>query len=175
MVAPGAAARIRGVATGVLTAALAVAAHGVGSGAAPGGAVVVQLTVIAAMTGALAATSPRAAQARVLLCLLAIGQLLGHLMLSATGHHHTVASAPPAWVMLTAHLVAIAVGAALIAAADRLSRAVSRTVLAVVRVVAEPAPAPRVVGVRRAEQPLRSTLLLAASVTHRGPPVGHAR
>jgi hypothetical protein len=174
MPTPAVAARIRGVATGLLTAALTLAAHGVGSAAVPSGPAVVALSVVAATIGTLATTWTRATQTRVLLCLLAIGQLIGHLLLSAVGHHHTVASAPPAWVMLAAHVVAIAAGAVLIAAGDRLCRAVSRTVLAVVRTAVAPAPAPRMVATRRADQPLRSTLLLAASVTHRGPPVGHA-
>ena len=67
--------RLRGTAAGLLTAALAVAAHSVGSGAPPTGAVVAQLAVLAATVGALAATIARAADARVLLGLLAAGQL----------------------------------------------------------------------------------------------------
>ena len=80
------AARLRGTATGLLTAALAVAAHAVGSGVPPTGAVVAQLAVLAATVGALAATIARAADARVLLGLLAAGQLCGHVILSAVGH-----------------------------------------------------------------------------------------
>jgi hypothetical protein len=166
------AARIRGVATGLLTAALAVAAHTVGGGAPPTGAAAVQLAVLAATVGALAAILTRATQARVLVGLLAAGQLLGHLMLGAVGHHHTVSAAPPAAAMLAAHLAAITVGAGLIAAGDRLWRAVSRAVRAVVRVVCPPVGVVAVVAARRADQPLRSALLLAASVSHRGPPVG---
>jgi hypothetical protein len=168
------AARIRGVATGLLTAALAVAAHAVGGGAPPSGAATVQLAVLAATVGALAAALNRATEARVLAGLLAAGQLLGHLMLGAIGHHHTVSAAPPAAAMLAAHLTAIAVAAGLIAAGDRLWRAVSRSVRAVVRIVCPPVAAVVVVAARRADQPLRSALLLAASVSHRGPPVGFA-
>src|SRR5690349_8507438 len=96
--------RLRGLATGLLTAALAVAAHGVGGGAPPEGAATAQLMVLAAVIGALAASFPRAAQAPVLVCLLAAGQLLGHLLLSAVGHHHAGSAGPPAGVMLSAHL-----------------------------------------------------------------------
>ena len=78
---PGA--RLRGTAAGLLTAALTVAAHSIGSGAPPTGAVVAQLAVLAATVGALAATIARAADVRVLLGVLAAGQLCGHLMLSA--------------------------------------------------------------------------------------------
>ncbi|WP_157861373.1 hypothetical protein [Mycolicibacterium elephantis] len=41
-----------------------------------------------------------------------------------------------------------------------------------VRVARPSVAATTVAAVRRAEQPLRSALLLAASVSHRGPPVG---
>ena len=64
---------MRGTAAGLLTAALAVAAHAAGSGALPTGAVVAQLAVLAATVGALAATISRAADARILLGLLAAG------------------------------------------------------------------------------------------------------
>lgn len=167
--------RLRGLATGLLTAALAIAAHGVGGGAVPEGAATAQLMVLAAVIGALAASFARAAQARVLVCLLATGQLLGHLMLNAVGHHHEGSAGPPAAVMLGAHVVAIAVGAMLIAAVDRLSGAVARVVRAVVRVAAGPVALTPTVVIRRADQPLRSALLLAASVSHRGPPVSLAR
>lgn len=174
-VPPNPAARLRGTAAGLLTAALAVAAHGVGSGALPMGASAAELVLLAATVGALAATIARAADPRVLLALLGAGQLLGHLMLSAAGHAHSTAASPPAAVMLIAHLTAIAVGAILIAAGDRLCCAVSRAVRAAVRTPGPIVPAPPAVAAGGADQPLRSSLLLAASVSHRGPPVSLAR
>lgn len=165
------AARLRGTATGLLTAALAVAAHSVGSGAAPSGAAAAQLAVLAATVGALAATIARAADARVLLGLLAAGQLCGHVILSAVGHTHAQTAAPAVGVMVAAHAIAIGTGALLIAASDRLCRAVSRAVRAAVRIVAAPIAAAPVVAIGEPHQPLRSALLLAASVSHRGPPV----
>jgi len=111
----------------------------------------------------------------VLLGLLAAGQLLGHVMLETVGHTHASFVAPPAGAMLAAHLAAIAVGAVLIAAGDRLCRAVSRAVRAAVRSTCLPPTAPYVVALGSADQPLRSALLLAASVSHRGPPVSSAR
>jgi hypothetical protein len=167
------AARLRGSAAGLLTAALAVAAHSVGSGTAPTGAVVVQLAVLAATVGALAATFSRAADVRVLLGLLVAGQLCGHVMLGAVGDHHPARAGPPAAVMLAAHAVAVGTGALLIGAGDRLCRALSRAVRAAVRAVAGPVSVPLVVMVGGADQPMRSTLLIAASVSHRGPPVSH--
>jgi hypothetical protein len=174
-VVPNPAARLRGTAAGLLTTALAVAAHGVGSGAPPTGAVAAQLAVLAATVGALAATIRRAGDARVLLALLAAGQLFGHVMLSVLGHGHAPSPAPPGTVMLAAHVVAIATGAVLIAAGDRLCRAVSRAVRATVRIVCPPlVAAPVVAATGGADQPLRSALLLAASMSHRGPPVSLA-
>ena len=174
-VVPNPAARLRGTAAGLLTGALAVAAHGVGSGVAPTGAATAQLAVLAATVGALAGTIRKATDARVLLGLLATGQLLGHLMLSAVGHSHAPIASPPGGAMLAAHLVAIAAGAVLIAAVDRLCRAMSRAVRAAVRTVGPPVVAAPVLFASAADQPLRSALLLAASVSHRGPPVSLAR
>ena len=169
------AARPRGAATGLLTAALAIAAHGAGSGAPPTGAATAILVVLAATVGALAATIARAAEARVLVVLLAAGQLLGHVILSAVGHSHGSSASPPAAAMLAAHLAAIATGAVLIAAGDRLCRAVSRAVRAAVRAVVPPVIAAPVLATGDADQPLRSALALAASMSHRGPPVSLAR
>ncbi|MCV7223273.1 hypothetical protein [Mycolicibacterium elephantis] len=168
------AARIRGLSCGLLTAALAVAAHGTGGGTPPAGASAIQLAVLAATVGAAATAMPRAGDIRVLTGVLAVGQLLGHLMLAA-GHAHTHGAAPPAWAMLVTHAIAVGAGAVLIATGERLWRAASRVVGTMVRVVRPPVAATTVTAVRRAEQPLRSALLLAASVSHRGPPVGALR
>jgi hypothetical protein len=166
--------RVRGVAAGLLTATLAVAAHGAGGGPLPSGAVAALLAVVAVTAGALATSVSRARSPWYLLGLLAAGQLLGHVLFSAAGHHHTDPAAPPGAAMFAAHLVAIVVGATLISAGDRLWRAVSRTVRAIVRVVCAVVARPAAAA-RSADQPLRSALMLAASVSHRGPPVGFAR
>jgi hypothetical protein len=169
------AARVRGVTTGLLTAALSVAAHGAGGGVLPNGAAMSLLAVLAATAGALAAAIPHAGSPLRLLSLLAVSQLLGHLLLSAAaGHHHEGSSAPPAAAMLAAHLLAIVAGATLIGVGERLWRTLSRAVRAVVRIGCAVAARPMAVA-RRADQPLRSALLLAASVSHRGPPVSLAR
>jgi hypothetical protein len=152
---------------------LAVAAHGAADGAVPSGAAVVLLAVLAATIGGLATTLSRTADARVLLGLLIAGQLVGHLMLSAAGHSHGEPTSPRL-VMLVAHASAVLVGALLIAAGDRLCAAVSRVVEVTARVAGAPIPG-RPLVVADADQPLRSALLLAASVSHRGPPVSRAR
>jgi hypothetical protein len=174
MTPPHTAALLRGGAAGLLTAALAVAAHGIADGMAPQGAAAPLLAVLAVTVGALAATIGPAADTGVLLGLLAAGQLVGHVMLTAAGHGHASAP-PPAMAMLVAHGLAVTIGAVLIAAGDRLGRAISRAVDVAARPVMAPVPGAPTRPAAGADQPLRSALLLAASVSHRGPPVSPAR
>lgn len=103
----------------------------------------------------------------MLLALLAAG-LVGHLMLGAAGHHHS--AAPPAVAMLATHLAAVVGGALLIAAGERLCRAVSHAVGVVPAAVSAPVTPASIVAMPRADQPMQSAQLLAASVSHRGPP-----
>ena len=119
--------------------------------------------------------SSRAADARVLLGLLAAGQLVGHLMLSAAGHSHARAGCSPAAAMLAAHAAGGRRRCALIAAGDRLCRAVSRAVRGRRADRRRADREQRLSSSIGADQPLRSALLLAASVSHRGPPVSLAR
>ena len=160
----------RGAAAGLLTGALTIAAHSVGGGV-PAGATAGQLLLVAAIVGGVAVSVPRANDVRVLLCLLATGQLVGHAVLATQGHIHGTPSAPPGWVMPAAHLVATAVGAVLISAGDQLCRALSRVVSRVARRHVPAAMAPRLATVANADHPMRSTLQLAFSISHRGPPV----
>ncbi|WKG03327.1 hypothetical protein [Mycolicibacterium sp. HK-90] len=165
------AAALRGTAVGSLTATLAVAAHGVAGGVMPSGAVAAQLVVLALTLGAVAATVARANRATALWALLGTGQLLAHMLLATAGHAH---DARPPLVMLVAHLVAVTVGASLIASGARLWAALSRVVRAAVRAVRGTPVTTLAVATSGADQPLHSALLLAASVSHRGPPVGAA-
>ena len=167
-------ARLRGAAVGLLTAALAVAAHGLGSATPPSGSAVTLLIVVASVIGALAATIRRAAETGVLLGLLTAGQLLGHLLLSAVGHDHGQTGAPPAVVMIAAHSLAIGVGAMLAAAGDRLGQALSRVIRAAARVTPLPAVT-TLLAPRSADQPMLWTLLLSSCLSHRGPPVSLPR
>jgi hypothetical protein len=170
---PATAARLRGIAAGLLTAALAVAAHGATDHAVPSGTAVALLAVLAATVGALTTSMSRASDARVLLGLLGTGQLVGHVMLTVAGHSHGTAAAPGS-AMLTAHALAVLAGAVLIATGDRLCRAVSRVLEVAVRAVVPPVPTKPFV-IACADHPQRSALLLAASVSHRSPPVSLAR
>ena len=164
-------ARWRGIATAALTVALAVAAHGAAGGPTPSGAGAAVVGVMAITLGALATAIPQAASWPGLLVLLASGQLFGHVLLGSAGHQHSAMPGHHAAVMTAAHMVAVIVGAALIAAAGRLGAALSRAVRAAIapqRVPVGCAPAPAFAG---GDQPLHSSLQLAASVSHRGPPV----
>ncbi|WP_454792917.1 hypothetical protein [Mycolicibacterium lutetiense] len=163
------AARLRGTAVGSLTAALAIAAHGVAGGALPGGAVAAQLVVLAVTLGTVAATLAGAHRTAVLWGLLGTGQLLAHGLLATAGHVH---AAPSGLAMFGAHVAAVSLGAGLIACGARLSAAVSRVARAMVRTGRLTPGSTACVTTRSADQPLRSALLLAASVSHRGPPVG---
>lgn len=166
---------LRGLAAGSLTVALAVPAHAAAGGGTPSGATSAQLVLLAMTMGALSATVRGSDRFRVQIVLMAAGQLLGHLLLSTVGHHHENATSPSTAVMVAAHVAAVTCAAALIAAAGYLCTAVSRAV----RAVDSPTPDPVVVAAGpafgAADQPLRSALLLAASMSHRGPPVGAVR
>lgn len=166
-----AAAQARGCSAGAFTAALAVAAHGLGAGqmALPGGSSVL-LLVLAGVVGAFTATCPRAAQAVPLLGVLAAGQVLGHIALSIGAHHGTSQAAAPSSLMVAAHAAAVVVGAGLIRLGEHLFAALSRTLACrayrggVIPAVAALVPE------RRADQPWRRLQLIAASISHRGPP-----
>lgn len=166
------AAPLRGTAVGLLTAALAIAAHGTAGGVLPGGAVATQLMVLAVTLGTVAATVTAASRAVVLWALLGVGQLLAHALLAAADHVHSSGPASSAAAMLVAHLAAMTVGAILIAAGARFCAAVSHAVRAVAPRQCLSPPATTSVVARSTDQPRHSTLFLAASVSHRGPPVG---
>ena len=158
---------LRGLAVGSLTAALAMAAHGAAGAALETGPAAILLALLAAAFGALAGSLERAAEPAVLVALLAVGQVTGHLMLAAAGHCHEPV---PCGAMLAAHLLAVMVGAVLIAGAERLCRALS-TVLGAHTTRRTPPPAVRPLwALTRLDHPLQSRLLVAVSISHRGPP-----
>ncbi|MBO0679817.1 hypothetical protein JRC04_27445 [Mycolicibacterium sp. S2-37] len=168
------AALLRGVAAAGFTAPLAVAAHAAADGSLTAGPAVTGVAVVALTVGALTATVRRADRMPVLLALLGAGQLTGHAVLGSSGHAHGGAAAPAA--MLVAHAVAVALGAALIAAGGRLCAALSRAVRVVVR-LADPRPAgpPAIRWARSAHHGLQALSMFAGPVSRRGPPAGAAR
>jgi hypothetical protein len=163
----GGAAPLRGGAVGALTAALAVAGHGLAGGGLPTAAALTLLVLCSIGAGALAATAGGTRAS--LVAALGGGQLLGHLALSsAVAHQHAQGGASAA-VMLAAHAAATVLCAALILAAEKLHGSITR----VLRVVLRHAPAlPRI----RPGQPTPSApdslrhLLLDHVVSRRGPP-----
>ena len=170
------------MAAGLLTAALAIAAHATAGGAVPPGAAAVLLSVLAVTAGGVAANIDRTSDARVLFVLLASGQLVAHVMLTTAGHTDCAMSGgppasggTPAAAMLAAHAVALVVCAALIAAGDRLCRAVTSALRAFAGELPGILATASAAAVTAGDQPLRSTLLLAASVSRRGPPVSLTR
>lgn len=167
-----AAARLRGLGTASVTATLAASAHAAAGGGLPSGAAVAELVLLAAAIGAIAVTVRAGTGA--LLALLAAGQLLGHLLLGVVSHSHSVQVEPPAVAMFLAHLAAVVVGVLLIAVGEHLCAAVSRAVRAAASTPGQLPSLATAVVKPGADQPLRSALLLAASMSYRGPPVSPA-
>jgi hypothetical protein len=172
------AARFRGLMVAAFTALLAVTAHGMASGRFPTGGTAALLVVLAAGIGAMVSASDRTVGPRALLGVLALGQLGSHLVLSAGGHHMPQAG-PSAWipapVMLLAHFAAVALGAILVAACARLHAALSSAIHGCRRIAQSAPTAMPTLAARRSDHPQRRELLIAASISHRGPPAGVAR
>lgn len=133
------------------------------------------LALLSITLGSLVATVRNTADFRLLLAVLAVGQLLGHALLGVGGHSHPSAEGVPSLLMFAAHLAAVVVGAALIAAGGRLAAAVSRVLVATARPDRHPVAVTSSTLFVSADQPLQSLRFLSASLSHRGPPVGFAR
>ncbi|MGW5386779.1 hypothetical protein [Nocardia sp. NPDC003963] len=135
---------LRGCVVGTTTGALAVAAHGAAGGGYPTSAGAALLLLTALITGAAAGSvigdSGRwTAPGRSILVPLAMGQFAGHWALTGlTGHHDTTGDTT-AVTMTVAHMVAVAVCALVITAAERLYRSASTIVRAL---LAPPRPVP---------------------------------
>ena len=104
---------------------LAVAAHAMAGGAVPPSAAAVLLIVLAVTVGAVAATTDRAAEASR--CWPCSPWVNGRAFDAGRRRSYPChgSGGPPAPVMLAAHAVALVAGVALIAAGDRLCRALS--------------------------------------------------
>jgi hypothetical protein len=155
----------------MLTATLAAAAHAGSGGGLPSGAAAVQLAVLAAVVGGFVVVVRGGHRFLVLTTAMGAGQLLGHALLSASGHQHDAAGSANDAAMLAAHVGALVAVAGLVSVGELLCRAVSRTVSVVVPPPPLRVPAVRTAASRRCDHPLRSVLQLAASLSHRGPPV----
>lgn len=153
---------------------LSIASHATAGGGLPSGAAAALLALLSATLGMLVVSVPASADVKVLLALLALGQILAHAVLGAGGHAHSAATAP--WeLMVAAHVAAVMLGAALIAVGGHLCATVSHVLRARPPPTRRPVAAVSPVVLDSADQPLRSALSLAASMSHRGPPVSLAR
>ena len=159
-------AALRGVAVGSLTAALAVTAHGAAGATVPGAALAL-LLLASAGVGGLAGSVRRAGEPAVLVGVLALGQVLGHVILAAAGHVH---GGSPSGAMLSAHLVAVVAGGLLLAGAERLYRTLSSVLQAPGGRPSCPPMVRQPLAPGRADHPLQSRLIVAVSISHRGPP-----
>lgn len=170
--APTADARLRGGAVAALTVLLATAAHGAAAGAVPAGGAIGLLMVLAAGLGAMVTASPRARGPVPLIGLLAAGQLAGHLVLGAgTAHQHPGhPGAMSGALMFGGHVAAVLAGGILVAAAERFAAALSRVVRNCSPNPFHRIEIPGTTVLPAAEHPLLRSLLVAASISHRGPP-----
>ncbi|MEU4345578.1 hypothetical protein AB0H00_30730 [Nocardia sp. NPDC023852] len=164
--------RVRGGLAGVTCGVLAIAAHGF-EGDLPHSAALALLLVVSGVVGS--ATGSRTGRGRVrLFSMLALGQLFGHVALSAAGtadgHREVEGVGREGWLVLVAHGVATLLCALLIVAAEHVYTAAStvvRTLLArfeplpVIGDEAVPAPS----GLHRCRE-----VRLPAAISRRGPP-----
>ena len=118
-------ARLRGVTAGLFTGALAMAAHGFADAMVPSGGSVALLAVVSVAFGAVVSRWRQTSQTHVLIGVLAVGQLIGHLTLSAGG---AMPGAHTSALMLTAHLAAVVAGAVLVTSCERFCTALSLAV-----------------------------------------------
>ncbi|QBJ96644.1 hypothetical protein ERC79_12195 [Rhodococcus sp. ABRD24] len=164
-------AALRGGSVGALTAALAIAAHGIAGGGFPDSAALTLLLAACAAVGAATGGLPGSANnCRTLLGALAAGQAAGHLALTATNDPHVHAGLPAA-AMLAAHAAATVVCAALVLVAERLYLPITRVLRTVLRspvLGVESTPVPRPGPLDRPEPRIA---VLAAGISRRGPPV----
>ncbi len=163
---------VRGVIVGLFTGALAMAAHGFADHMVPSGGMLALLAVISAAFGAAVTTWQQTAQPHVLIGVLALGQLVGHLALSAGGAMPGTQSAP---LMLAAHLAAVLAAAVLVTTAERLYLTLSSVIGRCTTVPTAPTAPSAPAGAVRSDPPQQRVLLMAASISHRGPPVSAVR
>ncbi|MFE3289677.1 hypothetical protein [Rhodococcus sp. NPDC059234] len=145
-VAPGEqlARRVRCTSVGAVTVAVAVAAHGTAGGGLPTSSALLLLVGVAAVLSSATVAIPVLRRgAAPLVPVLAAGQVGAHLCLSIAGGHHPGASpaGSPGQLMVAAHLVSIAVCAALIVAAERIGPRVEAALRAVAAALLARVPA----------------------------------
>ncbi|MEV6067254.1 hypothetical protein AB0L82_11930 [Nocardia sp. NPDC052001] len=163
-------ARLRGAAVGAASGAVALFAHGLGGGTtAPAGSALALLFAACALIGVIVASVRPRYGLTSLMGMLAAGQGIGHIALSMSpGHHHHAASPS----MLTAHLIAIPVGAMAIRAAEAgMRRAVTSVRRFILTLGLAPVPAERTARTTSTDERATVRLLLVSpGIARRGPP-----
>ena len=165
------AAPLRGGAVGIVSAALAVAAHGMAGGGWPEGSALALLVVVSIGIGAMTAL-PRRSTVLLLLALLT-GQLLAHIALSlGSAAQMQTHSLFPSTAMIAFHAVASVVAGFTIAAAERLYGPITSIVRAVLALLT---PLPDGSAVGRVSMsvavPSVDGTALNWAISRRGPPV----
>ncbi|MFC9788833.1 hypothetical protein [Rhodococcus sp. NPDC127528] len=168
--------RVRCTSVGAVTVAVAVAAHGIAGGGLPTSSALLLLVGVAAVLSSATAAIPVLRRgAAPLVPVLGAGQVGAHLCLSVVGGHHHVPSPAGAsgQLMIGTHLVAIAICAALIVAAERIGPRVDAALRAVAAALLARIPA---VELPRTWLPVADRHPVLASVgrgtePRRGPPV----
>lgn len=176
------AAPLRGGAVGIVTAALAVAAHGMAGGEWPDGSALALLIVVGIGIGAMTALPRRSTV--LLLPALLTGQLVAHIALSLGGtaepHLMVVPQAPllhahsllPSTAMIAFHAAASVVAGLTIAAAERLYGPITSIVRAVLALLT---PLPDGSAVGRVSMSVAVPSVDGAAldwvISRRGPPV----
>lgn len=170
--APTASAFLRGGAVGALTASMAVAAHGFAGGAVPSSAALVLLLALSVAVGVTAATVATHRVGRTVPAWWLVGgQLAAHWALSLGDVHasHSGESGAGPTTMLIAHVVAIAVCACVVDAAERLYGPITSALRApLLRVPGRVAAPSMLLPHSDIRVPAPSPVL--ASVSSRGPP-----
>ena len=98
------------------------------------------------------------------------GQVAAHLSLAAASHTHDENSSVPTALMALLHAGAVLIGAALLSASERLCHALSQVARRCQGSTRAPTGHRPAAPVIVDDQPLQHVLLIAASISHRGPP-----
>jgi len=163
---------MRGGFVGALSAAVAVAAHAMGGGAAPTESAAVLLVLACGAVGALASTARvRTAELPFLVGALTAGQAVGHAALTAGAPAHHGMQLSPA--MLTAHAVAVVVCALAVRGGRRGCALAAASLHRILPAPFVPLPVAMPIGRRvTAYRPrFARRILVGARVGRRGPPL----
>lgn len=160
---------LRGTAVGAASAALAIAAHGMGGGELPQSSSLTLLIAVCATVGAVTATLPALMRGpAALIVALGLGQGAAHVTMTLSEHAHSPA---PGLLMLAAHAGATAACAVLVLAAERLFGVVTRVLRAVLASLAPVAADTSASTVSTGFHRGPVDALLRASISRRGPPL----